>query len=89
MYSSKPPPVRFANPFDPAEVFEFPPGTSPEYAREAVAEFLIDRARDRHVRHEHEHRSRIHCRTRPKYCSSVTFSIHSIIFPSSASTIAM
>lgn len=55
---TKPSPVRFANPFDPSEVFEFPPGTSPEYARKAVAEFLIDRARDRHVRHEHRFRIR-------------------------------
>lgn len=43
-------PVRFANPFDPSEVFEFPPGTSRESARETVAEILISRARDRHIR---------------------------------------
>ena len=55
--ASKPLPVRFANPFDPTEVFEFPPGTSPEYARKAVAEFLINRARDRHPRHERRSRT--------------------------------
>lgn len=48
--ASKPLPVRFANPFDAVEFFEFPPGTSREYAREAVAEFLLDRARSRHAR---------------------------------------
>jgi hypothetical protein len=56
--SSKPVPVRLANPFDDTEVFEFPPGTSLEYARATVAEFLIDRARDRHVRHAHRSRVR-------------------------------
>lgn len=39
--------VRFANPFDAAEVFEFPPGTSEMQAREAVARFLLERARNR------------------------------------------
>jgi len=48
--ASRPLPVRFANPFDAVEVFEFPPGTSREHAREAVAQFLIDRARSRHAR---------------------------------------
>ncbi len=56
--SSKPLPVRIANPFDATEVFEFPPGTSLEYAREAVAEFLLDRARDRHARHAQRSRNR-------------------------------
>lgn len=41
------PPVRFANPFDKNEVFEFPPGTSEGEARERVAALLIERARDR------------------------------------------
>jgi len=40
-------PVRFANPFDAAEVFEFPAGTSRSAAREAVAKFLTERARGR------------------------------------------
>lgn len=37
-------PVRFANPFDAKEVFEFSPGTSQDAAREAVAEILLKRA---------------------------------------------
>jgi hypothetical protein len=40
-------PVRFANPFDAGEVFEFPPGTSETEAREAVAEVLMERAMSR------------------------------------------
>jgi hypothetical protein len=55
---SKPVPVRLANPFDATEIFEFPPGTSLQHARETVAEFLLDRARDRHVRHEQRSRNR-------------------------------
>jgi hypothetical protein len=43
-------PVRFKNPFDRSEVFEFPPGTSPAEARQAVAQLLMERARDRHVK---------------------------------------
>jgi hypothetical protein len=39
--------VRFSNPFDATEVFEFPPGTSEAEARDAVAELLLQRARDR------------------------------------------
>jgi len=56
--SSKPLPLWFANPFDATEVFEFPPGTSREYAREAVAEILLNRARDRHARHAQRSRIR-------------------------------
>ncbi len=41
------PPVRFANPFDPAEVFEFPPDTTVTQAHDAVAELLLQRARER------------------------------------------
>jgi hypothetical protein len=37
-------PVRFANPFDKQEVFEFAPGTSETDAREAVAAVLMERA---------------------------------------------
>jgi hypothetical protein len=44
------PPVRFKNPFDASEVFEFPPGTSKAEARRAVAELLVQRARDRQSR---------------------------------------
>jgi hypothetical protein len=41
------PVVRVANPFDKREVFEFPPGTSQEEARDAVAKLLMDRATER------------------------------------------
>lgn len=40
-------PVRFANPFDASEVFEFPPGTSESEARDAVSRILLQRARER------------------------------------------
>ncbi|WP_129647867.1 hypothetical protein [Peristeroidobacter agariperforans] len=40
-------PVRFANPFDADEVFEFPPGTTETQARDAVAELLLKRAMSR------------------------------------------
>jgi hypothetical protein len=40
-------PVRITNAFDATEVFEFPPGTPESEAREAVAELLLSRARDR------------------------------------------
>jgi hypothetical protein len=40
-------PVRIKNAFDAAEVFEFPHGTTESEAREAVAELLLSRARDR------------------------------------------
>jgi hypothetical protein len=40
-------PVRYKNPFDPSEIFEFPPGTSQTKARELVADLLLQRARDR------------------------------------------
>jgi hypothetical protein len=40
-------PVRFANPFDTDEVFEFPPGTTENQARDAVAEILLKRAMSR------------------------------------------
>jgi hypothetical protein len=43
-------PVRFANPFDASEVFEFSPGTTESEAREAVAGFLIERATNRQAR---------------------------------------
>ena len=43
------PPVRFSNPFDASEVFEFPPGTSDEQARQSAAAILLQRARDRRV----------------------------------------
>ncbi len=40
-------PVRFTNPFDTTEVFEFPAGTSETEARQAVADLLLQRAHDR------------------------------------------
>lgn len=40
-------PVRIKNAFDATEVFEFPHGTTESEAREAVAERLLSRARDR------------------------------------------
>jgi len=45
---SQSPPVRFKNPFDASEVFEFPPGTSEADVRQSVADLLLQRARDRH-----------------------------------------
>jgi hypothetical protein len=40
-------PVRFTNPFDATEVFQFPSGTSDTEARQAVAGLLLQRAHDR------------------------------------------
>jgi hypothetical protein len=40
-------PVRIKNAFDATEVFEFPYGTTESEAREAAAELLLSRARDR------------------------------------------
>jgi hypothetical protein len=42
--------IRFANPFDASEVFEFPAGTTETEAREAVADFLVERAMNRQAR---------------------------------------
>ena len=39
--------VRISNPFDAAEIFEFPPGTSRAEARQWVADLLLERARGR------------------------------------------
>jgi hypothetical protein len=55
---SLPLPVRIANAFDATEVFEFPQGTTDAAARTAVAELLLNRARERHAervaaRHAH------------------------------------
>ena len=41
------PPVQVKNPFDANEVFEFPSGTSETEAKQAVADMLLQRARDR------------------------------------------
>lgn len=40
-------PVRFVNPFDKSEVFEFPPGTTQEDARDEVAKLLLERGMER------------------------------------------
>lgn len=42
-----PPPVRFTNPFDRSEVFEFPSGTSLAEARQLAAQLLARRAQER------------------------------------------
>jgi len=39
--------VKFANPFDRTEIFEFPAGTSTEEAKQRVAETLVQRAQAR------------------------------------------
>jgi hypothetical protein len=55
-------PVRFANPFDATEVFEFPASTSKSAARAAVARILTERARGRlyslSAKRARHHRSR-------------------------------
>ncbi len=43
-------PIRFANPFDASEVFEFPAGTTETEAREAVSDYLLERAINRQAR---------------------------------------
>ena len=40
--------VKFTNPFDATEIFEFPSNTSEAEAREAVAQVLLQRAHERH-----------------------------------------
>lgn len=52
------PPVLFKNPFDATEVFEFPPGTSREEARAAVADLLIMRAQERQAMFEAQSKTR-------------------------------
>lgn len=43
-------PTRYANPFDPQEVFELPPGITREQARTMVADILLKRAAERQAR---------------------------------------
>ncbi len=43
----RPPAVQVLNPFDPTEVFEMPPNTTESDARSAIAELLLQRARER------------------------------------------
>jgi hypothetical protein len=47
------PAVQVVNPFDPKEVFQFPPGTSDAESREKVAQILLQRARERQSKWEH------------------------------------
>ena len=46
-------PIRFQNPFDKREVFEFPPGTSEQEAHDAVAHLLLQRAMERQAPRPH------------------------------------
>jgi hypothetical protein len=41
------PTVKLVNPFDPSEIFEFPPGTSDAEAHDSAAALLLERARQR------------------------------------------
>jgi len=50
--ASNEPPVLVRNPFDRREVFEFPPGTAPEEAKAAVADALLERARERQAAYD-------------------------------------
>lgn len=50
-----PPPVRVTNPFDKSEVFEFPVGTTLEDAHAAVADTLLERARERQAEYDARH----------------------------------
>jgi len=43
-------PLRYKNPFDKSEIFEFPAGTTLEEARASVADLLRQRAQERHIR---------------------------------------
>lgn len=52
------PPVRVSNPFDRSEVFEFPAGTTPEAAKSAVADALLERARERQAEYDARHPKR-------------------------------
>jgi hypothetical protein len=45
-------PVRFRNPFDKHEVFESPPGTTQQQARDAVADVLVQRAMERQAEYD-------------------------------------
>jgi hypothetical protein len=61
-------PVKFINPFDATEVFEFPAGTTPVAARDAVAELLLNRARERRAETEFRLRDRKSAeRVRPEH----------------------
>jgi hypothetical protein len=50
--ASSAPVVKFVNPFDKTEVFEFPAGTTPAESREKVAQILMQRAQERQSKWE-------------------------------------
>jgi len=50
--------VRVPNPFDKSEVFEFPAGTTPDAARAAIADTLLERARERQAEYDAKHPKR-------------------------------
>lgn len=58
-------PVRVRNPFDRNEVFEFPPGTTPEAAKSAMADTLLERARERQAEYDAKHPKRRRASSRP------------------------
>lgn len=51
-------PVLVRNPFDKSEVFEFPPGTTEQEAHAAVADTLLERARERQAQYDARHPKR-------------------------------
>jgi len=51
-------PVRVRNPFDRSEVFEFPAGTTPDAAKAAMADTLLERARERQAEYDAKHPKR-------------------------------
>jgi hypothetical protein len=55
---SEEPPVLVPNPFDKSEVFEFPAGTTPDAARAAIADTLLERARERQAEYDAKHPKR-------------------------------
>lgn len=67
-------PVQVRNPFDRTEVFELPPDTGEEQARAAVADLLLQRARDRLPRlPAHASRTMGHALARTTQDSAGTF----------------
>ncbi len=60
-----PAPQQVANPFDPTEVFELPAGMDESAARNAIAEVLLERARERVARGLDRSRRRTGTRSHP------------------------
>jgi hypothetical protein len=48
-------PLRVRNPFDRSEVFEFPAGTTSDAAKTAIADTLLERARERQAEYDAKH----------------------------------